>query len=99
MRRREFITLLGGAGVAWPITARAQPAKMPTIGFLGASTPSGWSHWVAAFERRLRELGWIEGRTVAIEYRWAEGRTERYTEIAAEFVRLKVEVIVTMGSA
>jgi putative ABC transport system substrate-binding protein len=99
MRRREFITLLGGAGVAWPVTARAQPARMPTIGFLGASTPSGWSHWVAAFERRLRELGWIEGRTVAIEYRWAEGRTERYTEIAAEFVRLKVEVIVTVGSA
>jgi putative ABC transport system substrate-binding protein len=100
MRRRKFISLLGGAAVACPLTARAQqPAKPPTIGFLGASTPSGWSHWVTAFERRLRDLGWIEGRTVAIEYRWAEGRSERYAEIAAEFVRLKVDVIVTVGSA
>jgi putative ABC transport system substrate-binding protein len=99
MKRREFITLLGGVA-AWPLAARAQqPVKPPTIGFLGASTPSGWSHWVTAFERRLRELGWIEGRTVAIEYRWAEGRSERYDEIAAEFVRLKVDVIVTVGSA
>ena len=100
MRRREFITLLGGAAAAWPLAARAQqPAKLPTIGFLGASTPSAWSNWTAAFVQRLRELGWIEGRTVAIEYRWAEGRSERYTEIAAEFVRLKVDVIVTVGSA
>jgi putative ABC transport system substrate-binding protein len=100
MRRREFISLLGGAAAGWPIAARAQqPAKPPTIGFLGASTPSAWSRWVAAFERRLRELGWIEGRMVAIEYRWAEGRSERYAEIAAEFVRLKVDVIVTVGSA
>jgi putative ABC transport system substrate-binding protein len=100
LRRREFITLLGGAAVAWPLTARAQqPAKLPTIGFLGAATPSAWSHWIAAFAQRLRELGWIEGRTVAIEYRWAEGRDERYTEIAAEFVRLKVDVIVTSGGA
>jgi putative tryptophan/tyrosine transport system substrate-binding protein len=99
VRRREFITLLGGAA-AWPLAAHAQQSgKLPIIGFLGASTPSGWRLWVAAFERRLRELGWIDGRTVAIEYRWAEGRTERYTEIAAEFVRLKVEVIVTVGSA
>jgi len=99
MRRRDLLTLLAGAA-AWPITARAQqPAKLPTIGFLGASTPAGWSQWVPAFERRLRELGWIEGRTVAIEYRWAEGRSERYAEIAAEFVRLKVDVIVTVGSA
>jgi putative ABC transport system substrate-binding protein len=96
MRRRKFISLLGGAAVACPLTARAQqPAKPPTIGFLGASTPSGWSHWVTAFERRLRELGWIEGRTVAIEVRWAEGHTERLAEIAAEFVQLKVDVIVT----
>ena len=72
---------------------------MPTIGFLGASTPSAWSPWTAAFVQRLRELGWIEGRTVAIEYRWAEGRSERYADIAAEFVRLKVDVIVTVGSA
>ena len=98
MRRREFITLLGGAA-AWPFAARAQQGKLPTIGFLGASTPSGWTRFVAAFERRLRELGWIEGRTVAIEYRWAEGHSERYAEIAAEFVRLKVDVIVTVGGA
>ena len=80
------------------VAARAQqPAKLPTIGFLGTSTACG--QWTAAFVQRLRELGWIEGRTVAIEYRWAEGRSERFAEIAAEFVRLKVDVIVTTGSA
>jgi putative tryptophan/tyrosine transport system substrate-binding protein len=99
MRRREFITLIGGAAVAWPLAASAQQGKLPTIGFLGASAPAAWSHWTAAFVQRLRELGWIEGRTVAIEYRWAEGRSERYTAIAAEFVRLKVDVIVTVASA
>ena len=100
MKRREFITLLGGAAAAWPLAARAQqPAKLPTIGFLGAATPSAASPWVAAFVQRLRELGWIEGRTVAIEVRWAEGRSERFAEIAAEFVRLKVDVIVTAGPA
>ena len=100
MRRREFITLLGGAAAAWPLAARAQqPGKLPTIGFLGTSTPSARSRWTAAFVQRLRELGWIEGRTVAIEYRWAEGRSERFAEIAAEFVRLKVDVIVTSGTA
>jgi putative tryptophan/tyrosine transport system substrate-binding protein len=84
----------------WPLRARAQqPANLPTIGLLGAATPSAWSQWVAAFVQRLRELGWIEGRTIAIEYRWAEGRDERYAEIAAEFVRLKVDVIVTTGGA
>jgi putative ABC transport system substrate-binding protein len=89
MKRREFITLLGGAAATWPLAARAQqPAKLPTIGFLGAPTASIWSPWTAAFVQRLRELGWIEGRTVAIEYRWAEGRSERYTEIAVEFIRL-----------
>jgi putative ABC transport system substrate-binding protein len=99
MKRREFITLLGGAAAAWPLAARAQPAKLPTIGFLGASTPAAWSEWTAAFVQRLHELGWAEGRNIAIEYRWAEGRSERFTEIAAEFVRLKVDVIVTVGSA
>src|SRR5712691_6724504 len=100
MRRREFVILLGGAGVAWPLAARAQqPAKLPTIGFLGTTSALAWSHYVVAFVQRLRELGWIEGRTVAIEYRWAEGRSERFTEIAAELVRLKVDVIVTAGSA
>jgi putative ABC transport system substrate-binding protein len=95
MRRREFITMLGGAA-AWPLAARAQqPSKTPTIGFLGSATSSLSSEWVAAFVKRLREHGWIEGRNVAIEYRWAEGRSERAAEIAAEFVRMKVDVIVT----
>src|SRR5437867_4844792 len=99
MRRREFITLLGGAA-AWPLAARAQqPTKLPTIGFLVAGTPSSHGQWVAAFVQRLRELGWVEGRNVAIEYRWAEGRPERYAEIATEFVQLKVDVIVTTGGA
>jgi putative ABC transport system substrate-binding protein len=99
MKRREFITLLGGAAAAWPLAARAQQsARLPTIGFLGAPTPSAWRHYVPAFVRRLNELGWIEGRTAAIEYRWAEGRTERFTEIANEFARLKVDVIVTSGT-
>jgi putative ABC transport system substrate-binding protein len=101
MKRRAFITLLGGAAAAWPLAARAQQqaGKLPTIGLLGANTPSAASQWVAAFVQRLRELDWIEGRTVAIEYRWAEGRSERFAEIAAEFVRLKVDVIVTWGTA
>jgi ABC-type uncharacterized transport system substrate-binding protein len=100
MRRRELITLLGGAAAALPLAARAQqPAKLPTIGFLGTAAPSAWASWTAAFVQRLHELGWIEGRTVAIEYRWAEGRVERYGEIAAELVRLNVDVIVTVGAA
>jgi putative ABC transport system substrate-binding protein len=99
VKRREFISVLAGV-LTWPLTARAQQAaKLPTIGFLGAGTPSSWSHWTAAFVQRLREHGWIEGRTVTIEYRWAEGRDERYAEIAAEFVRLKVDIIVTSGTA
>jgi ABC-type uncharacterized transport system substrate-binding protein len=98
LKRRDFITLLGGAA-AWPLAARAQQAgKLPTIGFLGADA-SAFSPWTAAFVAHLRELGWIENRNVAIEYRWSEGRTERYAEIAAEFVRMKVDVIVTVGSA
>jgi putative ABC transport system substrate-binding protein len=76
-----------------------QPGKLPTIGFLGSGTPATHGQWAAAFVQRLRELGWVEGRTVGIEYRWAEGRNERYAEIAAEFVRLKVDVIVTVGAA
>jgi ABC-type uncharacterized transport system substrate-binding protein len=100
MRRREFITLLGGATATWPLATRAQqPGKLPTIGFLGATTAAAQSQWTAAFVQRLRELGWVEGRTVAIEYRWAEGRTERFAEIAAEFVRLKVAAIVANGNA
>ena len=99
MKRREFITLLGGAAAACPLAARAQQAgKLPTIGFLGQTTHSGGSEWVAAFVQRLHELGWNEGRTIAIEYRWAEGREERFAELAAELVRLKVDVIVTSGT-
>jgi putative ABC transport system substrate-binding protein len=100
MKRREFITLLGGAAASAPFAARAQQTrKIPTIGFMSVSTPAAWSHFVVAFEQRLRELGWINGQTVAIEYRWAEGRTERFVEISAEFVRLKVNLILTGGSA
>ena len=99
MRRRELIALLGGAAASWPLAVRApQTGKLPTIGFLGADA-AAFSPWTAAFVGHLRELGWIEGRTIAIEYRWSQGRTERYAEIAAEFVRLKVDVIVTVGSA
>jgi putative ABC transport system substrate-binding protein len=96
VKRREFITLLGGAATAWPLAARAQQpmAKLPTIGFLGSATLLVESQRVAAFVQRLRQLGWIENRNVAIEYRWAEGRTERFTELAAEFARLKVDLIV-----
>jgi putative ABC transport system substrate-binding protein len=99
MRRREFIAFVGGTAAAWPLAVRAQKSrKVPIIGFLGATTPSVWSAFVAAFLQRLRELGWIEGSTVAIEYRWALGRDELYADFAAEFVRLKVDVIVTAGT-
>src|ERR1700730_8627029 len=88
MRRREFITLVGGAAT-WPLTARAQqPSKLPVIGFLGTTTPAAISQWTGPFEQRLSELGWVQGRTITIEYRWAEAHPERYAEIAAEFVRL-----------
>jgi putative tryptophan/tyrosine transport system substrate-binding protein len=98
MRRRDFVTLLGGA-TAWPLGARAQqPGRLPTIGFLGADA-AAWRQWTDAFVGQLRKLSWIEGRNLAIEYRWWEGRPERAAEIAAEFVRLKVDVIVTSGTA
>jgi putative tryptophan/tyrosine transport system substrate-binding protein len=97
--RRKFIAAFGGAAVGWPLAVRAQQAgKLPIIGFLGADA-SAFSPWTAAFVARLRELGWIEGSTIVIEYRWSQGRTERYAEIAAEFVHLKVDVIVTVGTA
>jgi putative ABC transport system substrate-binding protein len=98
IKRRDVVTLLGGAA-AWPLAARAQPAgKLPTIGCLGPGTSATQSQLVAAFVQRLRELGWIEGRTVAIEVRWAEGRSERAVEIAADFVRMKVDALVTAGT-
>jgi putative ABC transport system substrate-binding protein len=100
MRRREFVTLLGGAAAAWPLAARAQQqaGKLPTIGYSGGGTPLTESQRVAAFVQRLRELGWTEGRNVAIEYRWSEGRNDRVAEIAVELVRIKVDVIVTTGT-
>jgi putative tryptophan/tyrosine transport system substrate-binding protein len=99
LRRRQFLTLLGGAAVLWPRAASAQQTgKLPIVGYMGATTPSAQSQWTAAFIQRLRELGWIEGRTIAVEYRWTEGRTERAAEIAAEFVQRKVDVIVTSGT-
>jgi putative ABC transport system substrate-binding protein len=97
VRRRDFITLLGGAAAAWPFAASAQQTgRVPTIGFLGSATPATQGQWVAAFVQRLRELGWVEGHNLTIDYRWAEGRSERFAEIAAEIVRLKVNVIVTV---
>ena len=99
MRRREFITLLGGAAAIWPLAAGAQQRpKMPTIGYLGATTASAQSKSRSAFLHRLRELGWAEGRNLGIEYRWAEGRTERAPEIATELVRLNVDIIFTSGA-
>ena len=99
MRRRDFIKAIVGSATAWPLAVYAQePAKLPTIGFMGANA-SIFSPWTAAFVGRLRELGWVEGRTIAIEYRWSEGRPERNAEIAAEFVKLNVNAIVTLGSA
>ena len=96
MRRREFIALVGSVTAVWPLAARA--GKLPTIGVLG-SDAQGWSAWTAVFVQRLHELGWIEGHTIAIEYRWSEGRPERVAEVAAEFVRQKVDIIVTHGGA
>ena len=92
MKRREFITLLGGGAAAWPLAAHAQRGKPALMGLLGSGTAAAQSEWTAAFVQRLRELGWSEGRNLTIEYRWAEGRSERFAEIAAEFVRLKIDV-------
>ena len=99
LQRRDFITLLGAAAVSWPVTGRAeQPVKLATMGYMGPNTPCVDGDPLPAFVKRLSKLGWIEGRTVAIEYRWAEGRSEHLAEIAAEFVQRKVDVIVTAGT-
>jgi len=99
MRRREFITLLGGAA-AWPLAAQAQqPAgKPPIIGFLGTDALA-WRAWTDAFVNRLRTLGWVDGSTTKIEYRWSEGQPERAKQLTAEFVRLKTNVIVSAGTS
>jgi putative ABC transport system substrate-binding protein len=97
MKRREFIVLIGSAAVAWPLETGAQ--QLPTIGLLGANSASTQKQWTEVFVQRLRELGWIEGNNVAIAFRWAEGRSERNSQIAAEFVRMKVNVIVTSGAS
>ena len=97
LKRREFVTLLGGAAT-WPLAARGQQAgKLPTVGMLGSSL-AAFSYWLPALLQRLHELGWIENRTMAIEYRWTDGRNERYAQLAAELVRLNVDVIVPLGS-
>ena len=102
MRRRDFLKALSGAAMAplvWPNDALAQQARpSTTIGFLGATTPTIWSANVTAFQNRLRELDWIDGRNVSIEYRWAQGRDDRYAEFASEFVQRKVDIIVTAGT-
>jgi putative ABC transport system substrate-binding protein len=99
MQRREFITLLGGAAAAWPFAARAQQrGKLPTIGFLGNSTAAATAENANSFTQRLRELGWVDGRNVAINYRWAEGNEDRAAKIVADFVRLKVDIIHTTGT-
>jgi putative ABC transport system substrate-binding protein len=99
MRRRQFITLLSAAA-SWPLAAHAQqPGKIPTIGFLGPTAPEAWTEWTKAFVDRFAELGWIDGRTVTIAFRWGNGHTERFGELAAELVALKVDLILTSGSA
>src|SRR5215831_6900094 len=98
IRRRAFITLLGGAAAAWPLSGRAEQSKLRTIGFMGASGSAAISGWVSAFVQRLTELGWADGRNVTVEYSWAEGRFERLSGFAEEFVQKKVDIIVAEGT-
>ena len=98
MRRREFITLLGGAAVAWPLAARAQQPAMPVIGFMSSGSAAPWAHLVAAFRDGLKVIGFVEGQNVAIDFHWADGQYDRLPTIAVELVRRKVAVIVAFGA-
>ena len=98
MRRRNFFTLLGGAAVAWPFGVRAQKSAMPVIGFLGTASPAQFAPYVAGFRRGLNETGYVEGKNVSIEFRWAEGHYDRVPALAADLVRRQVTILFATGA-